>query len=78
MIGDYVKTVIHGVLSSDALEHCLVHSHFGRRHFLLRKLVDACYSMDEGHVDYVLALESWLCEKSLEAQLDVIVPVSIL
>ena len=28
VIGDCVKRVIHGVLSSDPLEHCLVHSSF--------------------------------------------------
>ena len=78
MIGDCVKRVVHGVLSSDPLEHCLMHSSFWKEKLPATKAGDACYNVDEDYVDYVPALESLLCEKYFGGQMDVIKLVSIL
>ena len=78
MIGDCVKRVVHGVLSSDPLEHCLMHSSFRKETLPSTEVGDACYSVGRDHVDYVLALESLLCEKIFGCQMDMIKPVSIL
>ena len=78
MIGDCLKGVIHGVLSSDPLDHCLVHSSLQKETLPAMEIGDPCYSMDEGHVDCVLALESLPCEKNSGGQMDEIKPVPIL
>ena len=78
MIVDYVKGVVHEVLSSDPLEHCLVHFSFRKDTLFAMEVGDACYSVDGDHVDYVLPLEYFPCEKNFRGQMDVIKPVSFL
>ena len=57
MVGHCFR-VVQGVLPSDPLEHCLVHSSFRKETLLTTDVGDACYSVDGDHVDYALALES--------------------
>ena len=78
VIGDCVKRVIHGVLCSDQLEHCLVYSLFRKQTLLTTEVADGYYSIEEDHLASVLALESLPCEERLGGQVDAIVPVSIL
>ena len=55
-----------------------MHSLFWKETLPTTEVGGACYSMDEGHVDYVLAIESLPCKKSPRGQLDVTLPISIL
>ena len=55
-----------------------IHFSFWKETLPTTEVGDAYYSVNEDHVNYVLALESLPCEKNSWGRMDVIKPVSIL
>ena len=75
VVSDCIKGMIQGVLCSDPLEHCLFHSLFRKEILPTTKVGNAYCSMEEEHVDYVLAFESLPPKEHHGGQLYVIVSV---